>query len=116
MNANYDIEVYFTYRKEDNIFFSPDRIPELYNDLLKEEPGISKDAAIDGIACELEQELISEIVDTYDCVDGDSVELDSWTISCAVEEYVEEHWDETEHPLEDSEGQLHLFDPDKYNE
>lgn len=116
MNADYDIEVYFTYRKDDNIFFSPDRISELYNDLLKEEPSISKDAAIDGITCEIEEELISEIVNTYDCTDEDSIELDSWAISCAVEEYVEEHWGETEHALEDSEGQLHLFDPNEYNE
>jgi hypothetical protein len=116
MDENYDIEVYFTYSKEDTVFFSPDRIPELYNDLLKEEPSIDKSAAIDGIICELESELINEIMDTYDCVDRDSIELDSWTISDAVEEYVEEHWGETEHALEDSEGQLHLFDPNEYNE
>lgn len=116
MSLNYDIEVCFTYKKEDGIFFSPDRIPDLYEYLLNKEPSIDKNAAIDGIICEIEEELISEIIDTYDCVDRDSIELDSWEISCAVEEYVEEHWDETEHPLEDSEGQLHLFDPNEYNE
>lgn len=114
---DFDIEVYFTYAKEDCITFSPDRIGELYRELLKDEPCIDKDAAIDGIICEIEQELRDEIMNNYDdCVDYDLIEIDSIEIQCAVEDYVNEHWGETEHPMEDSEGQLHLFDPNEYNE
>lgn len=111
-----DISVYFTYAKEDNIDFSPDRIDELYRDLLDVEPCIDKHAAIDALVCEIEQELKDEISDLlYDCADSESIEIDSGAIYDAVEDFVEEHWDETEHPMEDSEGQLHLFDPNEYN-
>lgn len=113
---NYDIEVSCTYKQEDSVFFSPDKIEELYKELLDSEPSIDKDAAISEIICEIAQELIDEVMDMPGCYDRDGIEIDTWPIECAVEDYVTEHWDETEHPLEDSEGQLHLFDPNEYNE
>lgn len=109
-----NLAIYFTYTKGDFMQITESDIEEAYTHLIEEYPTEDKDFIINEIILEFEERARDFAL--YD-LDGDDVDLcGNYEFDEYVAKYVDEHWDETEHPLEDSDGQLHLFDPNEYNE